>query len=78
MSFVFAENLNPVTDFGPDVSDAASFTNQDDTLGSIFVPNIGEVVERSGKITEWTASFITEATQLYLQVFKINYISTSR
>ena len=40
----------------------------DDTINSIFVPNIGEAIERNGKLTQWTASFMSDVIEVYFQV----------
>ena len=53
---------------GPNETQVAFFMNQDDTINSIFVPNIGEAIQRNGKLTQWTASFVSDVTEVYFQV----------
>ena len=68
VDLIGTENTRAVSFVGPNETQAALYTNMDDTINSIFVPNIGEAIERNGKLTQWTASFMSDVIEVYFQV----------
>ena len=64
----FSENTRPVSFIGPNATDAAMFTNRDDTSSSIFIPSTATAVKRDGNISTWTAAFIDDVEEIFFQV----------